>query len=155
MNLALTRSRFLDNAIVTAGPQRILTMLYDRLVLDLDRAQAAQRTGNRSEAAEYLDNAQDIVIGLASTLDVAAWSGGKGLMDLYTYLQHELLSCSLAGDADRTAKCGELVIPLRDAWHEAAATIALESAPVALIPTQHTRAPAFGESPVSSDLGVG
>jgi len=153
MNLAMTRSRFLDNAVATAGPQRILTMLYDRLVLDIDRAQAAQRAGNRSEAADHLDHAQDVVSGLASTLDVDAWSGGRGLMDLYMFLLRELIGCSIAGDADRTARCGDLVTPLRDAWHEAAATVAAASAPP--IPIQRTRATAFGESAVGGELGIG
>jgi len=153
MNLALTRNRFLDNAVATAGPQRILTMLYDRLVLDINRAEVAQREGNRSEAGRHLDHAQDIVSGLASTLDVDAWSGGKGLMELYMYLLRELIGCSIANDPDRTAKCGALVTPLRDAWHEAADLVAAEQAPA--IPTQRTRNHAFGESTLSGELGVG
>ncbi|NMR21031.1 flagellar export chaperone FliS [Cellulomonas fimi] len=152
MNLALTRSRFLDNAVATAGPQQILTMLYDRLVLDIDRAEAAQREGNRSAAADQLDHAQDVVSALASTLDVDAWAGGKGLMELYMYLLRELIGCSIAGDPERTAKARELVAPLRDAWHEAAATVAASSAPV--VPTQRTVA-AFGERAVGGELGVG
>ncbi|HEY8722006.1 flagellar export chaperone FliS [Pengzhenrongella sp.] len=153
MNLALTRSRFQANAVATAGPHRILTMLYDRLVLDIDRAQAAQRAGNDREATEALDHAYAIVSGLASTLDVATWSGGRALMDLYLYLLHELLGCSIAGDADRTAACGALVTPLRDAWHEAAATVVADA--VALIPTARTPPDAFGEPAASSELGVG
>ncbi len=49
MNYALTRNRFLDNAVATAGPQQILTMLYDRLVLDLNRAELAQIAGKPSD----------------------------------------------------------------------------------------------------------
>lgn len=153
MNLALTRNRFLDNAVATAGPQRILTMLYDRLVLDISRAEAKQRAGDRSAAAHHLDHAQDIVGGLVSTLDVDAWEGGRGLNDLYMYLLRELIGCSIAGDADRTARCGALVVPLRDAWHEAADTVAAEAAPP--VPSQRNRMDAFGESGLSGELGVG
>ena len=153
MNLALTRNRFLDNAVATAGPQRILTMLYDRLVLDINRAELAQHAGDRSEAARHLDHAQDIVSGLVSTLDVEAWDGGQGLMDLYMYLTRELIGCSIAADADRTAKCSALVVPLRDAWHEAAAVVAAEAAPA--VPIQRNRVNSFGESVLSGELGVG
>lgn len=153
MNLAMTRIRFRENAITTAGPQQILTMLYDRLVLDLDRAEAAQRAGNRAEAGKHLDHAQDIVSGLASTLDVDAWSGGKGLMELYMYLLRELIGASISADADRTAACSVLVVPLRDAWHEAAAQLAA-AAPVS-IPSQRSRDFAPGESAMSGELGVG
>ena len=161
MNLALTRHRFLKDAVATSGPQRILTMLYDRLVLDIDRARAAQCDGDRSEATMHLYHAQDIVALLASTLDVTAWSGGKGLMDLYLYLLRELIGCSIAGDPDRTARLDEVVKPLRDAWHEAAITVEPEAAPepeaalIPLVPTQHTRVSADGETAASGELGIG
>ena len=153
MNLAMTRIRFRENAITTAGPQQILTMLYDRLVLDLARAEAAQRAGDRGEANKQVDHAQDIISGLASTLDVDEWSGGRGLMDLYMYLLKELVGASIAADADRIAACGVLVTPLRDAWHEAAAQLAA-AAPTP-IPSQRSRDFASGESAMSGELGVG
>ena len=152
MNYALTRNRFVDNAVATAGPQQILTMLYDRLVLDIARAEQSQRAGNRSAAAAQLDHAQEVVAALAETLDVDAWAGGKPLMELYMFLLRELIGCSIAGDPERTARCGELVTPLRDAWHEAAATVAASARTA--IPTQRTRS-AFGESAVGGELGVG
>ncbi|MGV8968417.1 MAG: flagellar export chaperone FliS [Cellulomonas sp.] len=153
MNLALTRIRFRENAITTAGPHQILTMLYDRLVLDLDRAEVAQRAGDLLEARKNVDHAQDIVSGLASTLDVDDWSGGQSLMDLYMYLLKELVGASITGDADRIATCSTLVVPLRDAWHEAAAAVA--AATQASIPSQRTRAAAVGEPAVGGELGVG
>jgi flagellar protein FliS len=152
MNPALTRNRFLDNAVATAGPQQILTMLYDRLVLDIARAESSQRAGDRSAAADQLGHAQEVVSALASTLQVDAWEGGKGLMELYMFLLRELMGCTLAGDPERTARCGDLVRPLRDAWHEAAASLAQSARPA--IPTQRT-APAFGEVSVGGELGVG
>ena len=51
MNMAMTRNRFLADTVATAGPQQILVMLYDRLVLDLNRAESAQRTGQRARRA--------------------------------------------------------------------------------------------------------
>src|SRR3712207_4974817 len=103
MNMALTRHRFLADTVATAAPQQILTMLYDRLVLDINRAELAQRKGERAQATDYLGHAQEIVASLASTLDVDAWSGGKGLMELYMYLLRELTGASVAGDPERTA----------------------------------------------------
>lgn len=152
MNLALTRNRFLADTVATAGPQQILTMLYDRLVLDINRAELAQRQGDRSGATDLLGHAQEIVASLSSTLDVDSWAGGKGLMELYMYLLRELVGASLDGDADRTARCSALVTPLRDAWHEAAAGLASAASP--LLPTQRPRA-AFGEPTAGGELGVG
>ena len=152
MNMALTRNRFLADTVATAGPQQILTMLYDRLVLDINRAELAQRKGERAQATEMLGHAQEIVASLASTLDVEVWDGGKDLMELYMYLLRELVGASLDGDADRTAACAAIVTPLRDAWHQAAASVAASSARA--IPTQRPGA-AFGEPTTGGELGVG
>jgi flagellar secretion chaperone FliS len=151
MNLLTTRNRFLADTVATAGPQQILTMLYDRLVLDINRAEQALRKGERARASDLLGHAQEIVGSLASTLDVDVWDGGKSLMELYMYLLRELVGASIDGDADRTAACSAIVTPLRDAWHEAAASLAT-AAP--LIPTQRPR-PAFGEPILGGELGVG
>jgi flagellar protein FliS len=120
MNYTAVRSRYLDDAVATASPAKLLTMLYDRLVLDLERAESAQRDGDRAGGGTHLLHAQDIVSELASTLEVDAWDGARGLMSVYTYLLTELVGANVSGDPERTAACRELVEPLRDAWHEAA-----------------------------------
>ena len=150
MNLAMTRNRFLADTVATAGPQQILTMLYDRLVLDINRAELAQRKGERAQASDLLGHAQEIVGSLASTLDVEVWEGGKSLMELYMYLLRELVGASLDGDADRTAACAAIVMPLRDAWHEAAATVAASAGPV--VPTQRAGS-VFGSPTLGRELG--
>lgn len=124
MNYAALRTRYVDDTVSTASPAKLLTMLYDRLVLDLQRAETAQRAGDRGGAGTHLTHAQDIVSELASTLDVSAWDGAQQLLSVYTFLLTELMAANIAGDADRTAACRELVEPLRVAWHEAAAQVA-------------------------------
>lgn len=118
------RTRYVDDAVATASPAKLLTMLYDRLVLDIERAEAAQRAGDRAAAGQYLVHAQDIVSELAATLDLDAWEGARGLMSVYTYLLTELVGANVSGEAERTAACRELVVPLRDAWHAAAGQVA-------------------------------
>ena len=118
------RAQFLNDTVLSASPARLLTMLYDRLVLDIERAERAQSTGDHAEANTHLTHAQDIVSELVVTLDVTVWSGGPGLKALYTHLLTELISANLTHDAERTRACRDLVEPLRDAWHEAAASLA-------------------------------
>lgn len=120
MTYAALRHRYLDDTVATASPAKLLTMLYDRLVVDLERAEAAQRTGDRAAASVALLHAQDIVAELASSLDLDAWDGARGLMSVYTYLLSELVGANVSGDPGRTAACRGLVEPLRDAWHAAA-----------------------------------
>lgn len=111
-------------AVTTATPERIVVMLYDRLVLDLQRGEAALRAGDRAAAHEQLVHAQDVVSELLSGLDPAAWSGGPALASLYTYALTELANANVSGDADRAAGVRALVEPLREAWALAAAELA-------------------------------
>lgn len=122
---AAQRARFLANSVATASPARLLTMLYDRLVLDLARAEEAQRAGSRIAANTQLLHAQDIVMELTSSLRPDAWDGGPGLLNLYTFLHSELVRANITGDAEKTKSCRELIEPLRDAWHAAALELAV------------------------------
>lgn len=117
------RSRYVQDSVTTASPARLLLMLYDRLLLDLQRGEAAQRAGTREAAHDALLHAQDILIELQTTLDVTAWDGGPGLAALYSYLHAELVAANTTGDAERTRACRELVEPLLEAWRAAAASL--------------------------------
>jgi flagellar protein FliS len=134
MNYTALAGRYVQDTVATVSPGRLLTMLYDRLVLDLQRAEDEQRAGDRLAAGRQLVHAQDIVHELAATLDLDAWDGARRLMSVYTFLITELVSANIAGDADRTAACRELVEPLRDAWHQAAQEVAVTSTPLEVAP---------------------
>ncbi|MCV2392795.1 flagellar export chaperone FliS [Actinotalea sp. M2MS4P-6] len=157
MNYAAVRARYMDDTVATASPAKLLTMLYDRLVLDLERAENAQRESRFADASPHLTHAQDIVSELISTLDTNAWDGAHGLMSVYTFLLRELVGANVARDAERTAACRRLVEPLRDTWHQAAAQL---STPTALAPAAATPvaagfgAAAFGASAGLGELGV-
>lgn len=124
MNTQLHRARYLQDAIETASPARLLTMLYDRLVRDIAGAELAISTATYGEANTLLLHAQDIVLELQSSLDMRSWSGAQGLNQLYTYLYSELIAANTTKDASRLAACLRIVEPLRSAWHEAAAIAA-------------------------------
>lgn len=121
---AALRSRYQSSAVETASPQRLLVMLYDRLALDLVRAEAALAEGDRVEASTQLMHAQDIVLELHSTLNPEVWEGAGALSSLYTWLYSEMVLANVKGDAGRVADCRTVVEPLRDAWAEAAASLA-------------------------------
>lgn len=121
---AAHRARFVADSVLTATPARLLTMLYDRLVLDLTRAETLQRSGDRAAAGVQLMHAQEIVLELASSLRPELWDGGPGLASLYGFLHSELVRANCSGDAESTLACRGLVEPLRDAWHAAAAALA-------------------------------
>jgi flagellar protein FliS len=124
MSAASLRARYMGDTVSTASPQRLLVMLYDRLALDLERGMTALAEGDRHAAEENLQHAQDIVLELRSSLQVDAWEGGPRLAALYSWLIGELVQANVKADRNRVASCLQVVEPLRDAWRQAAATLA-------------------------------
>lgn len=103
----------------TASPQRLLTMLYDRLITDLSVAEAAMRTNDYEATGRRLQHAQEILLELWASLDVEVWPAGEPLRSLYLWMVNELISCRLPPQPDRLVSIRELVVPLRDAWKQA------------------------------------
>ena len=124
MSSASLRARYLGDSVATSSPQQVLVMLYDRLALDLERAQKAVAAGEREAASEQLQHAQAIVLELLSCLQVDAWEGGPRLAALYNWLIGEMMRANVKADANRVASCLQVVEPLRDAWRQAAASLA-------------------------------
>jgi flagellar protein FliS len=117
------RNQYLTDSVLSAPPARLLTMLYDRLLLDLGRAQAAQETANWQVATENLLHAQAIVTELSSSLKVDAWDGADGLLGVYNYVSTALINANIQRDAALTGEAIALLEPLRQTWHEAAAAV--------------------------------
>ncbi|MFC3689489.1 flagellar export chaperone FliS [Aquipuribacter hungaricus] len=114
------RNRFATQSLETATPAQLLVRLYERLQLDIARAEAEQRAGRHTAASEQLVHAQAIVSELMSMLDVDAWSGAPQLLSIYTFLFSELVAANLSHDPAKTSSCGRIVAPLADAWRQAA-----------------------------------
>jgi flagellar protein FliS len=124
----LARAQYNQDAILSASPQRLLTMLFDRLMLDLQRAEAAQAEQDWNRASGYLVHAQDIVAELAGTLDVERWDGGQNLLAIYLFSSTKLVSANVDRSIERTREVITIMEPLRQTWHEAAAIVAEQSA---------------------------
>jgi flagellar protein FliS len=120
---AAQRALYNSDAIMSASPARLVTMLYDRLLLDLSRAESAQSSEDWQVASGNLLHAQAIVAELTSSLDVDAWDGAPGLLAVYLYVSSALISANTHRDIERTRESISLLEPLRRTWHEAAAMI--------------------------------
>ena len=114
------RATYLDASIATASPARLLVMLFDRLVLDVQRGLDAQRRGDFEETHRQLTHAQDIVMELQSSLRADEFKGGYDLAALYSFLHRQLVMANIRKDASITGEVLTLVTDLSDAWREAA-----------------------------------
>ena len=123
MSTASLRARYMGDSVATASPQQLLVMLYDRLALDLERAEEALVAGDRETSHGQLLHAQEIVLELRASLQVDVWEGGPRLAALYGWVLGELIKANLRGDVRRVRDCRKVVEPLRDAWREAALSL--------------------------------
>lgn len=114
------QSAYRENAVATSSPARLLVMLVERLVLDGERAFAAQRSGDWAGAHRHLLHAQDIVIELESSLDVDKMPAGRQLAALYEYLRGLLVEANVRRSPERTREAVLLSRQLCDTWREAA-----------------------------------
>lgn len=124
-------TRYNNDAVLNATPVQLLTMLYDRLLLDLRRSEAAQLGADWPKASENLLHAQAIVTELSVTLKTDVWEGAEGLMALYTYISTTLINANVHREVEHTRECITLLEPLRAAWHEAAGALPAHEEPLA------------------------
>ncbi len=115
----IARSRYLDDASQTASPGRLVVMLYERLVRDLERSEQAIACGEREVAHGQLVHAQEIVLELLASLDTSRWSDGEPLAHLYVYLVEQLIDANIRQDAAQVATCRYLCVDLLSVWTEA------------------------------------
>lgn len=120
-NRAKALNAYQRDAILSAPPARLLTMLYDRLLLDLARAETAQTSEDWLTASENLLHAQDIIAELSGSLRPELWDGADQLLGIYNHVGSTLVQANIARDNLLIQECIALLEPLRLAWHEAAA----------------------------------
>ena len=114
------RNAYVDQMVTTAGPGQLLVMLFDRLVLDVQRAMEFQQTEDFAAASPQLLHAQEIVLELRSSLQRDVWEGAAQLDTIYAWLHSHLIRANVQRDPAVTAECLRIVEPLAATWREAA-----------------------------------
>ena len=119
------RNRYLRDRVMTATPAQRVVMIYDRLLLDLDRAADA---ADAPAAGAHLGHAASIVAELLGSLDQSAGGPADNLAQLYGYLLGELTAIRMSDERARLGALRTIAAGLRDAFAEAAASLAGTSA---------------------------
>lgn len=119
---------FQREAILSASPARLLVMLYDRLLLDLARAESAQMVEDWETAGKQLLHAQDIIAELTGSLEVGVWDGAENMLGIYNYAGTAMMNANIYRNVGLTRECIALLEPLRQSWHEAAVQPAVSAA---------------------------
>jgi flagellar protein FliS len=117
------RNKYVSDSVQTMSPGHLIVALYDRILLDLERTLAALAETDLYSAHSALMHAQEIVFELLTSLDVHQWPEGTTLAALYRHVQDLLVEANVAKQPGPVLACRELLLPLRDAWREAAGLV--------------------------------
>lgn len=119
MSYEKAKESYKSSTVLTASPQRMLVMLYERLIKDLDDAAASIYEQDYFNSNRHLIHAQDIIIELLDSLNLELWPAGAQLGELYRFCWNELVNANVKKDAGIVKQVRELLDPLRDAWQQA------------------------------------
>ncbi len=122
------RSAYMAGSVGTATPEQLLIMLFERLVLDTERALRSLMKADNVEANNQLLHAQAIVTELQATLEVDGMPAGRELMALYGYLNRRLIQANVQHDQRAAKECVVLARHLCETWKHAAAIAAAQAA---------------------------
>ncbi len=104
-------------AVQTAGPGKLLLMLYDGLTVFLKQAVQAVEDGEFGEAHRCLIRAQDIITELMCTLDMK-YEVAKNLFRIYDYLKRRLVEANVKKDSSIVEEVLGLVAELKETWEQ-------------------------------------
>jgi flagellar protein FliS len=111
--------RYREADISSMAKEKILVLLYEKTIADLQEAAAAAAAGNRLQMTGRINHAMRIVTELRSALDHSA--GGQiadNLDALYDFIFRELLEFLADCDARHAENSIQVLDPLLDAWRQ-------------------------------------
>ena len=116
---ALGISRYQETDASSVGPEKIIVMLYEKLLDHLNRASAAISANNQRLATDHINSAQAIVLELRHALDLTI--GGDitiNLRSIYDYVFQENLKFIVDRDPAHLAHAKRTLEPLLAAWRQ-------------------------------------
>lgn len=124
MPYASQTASYREMEIHAATPEKLLTIVLDQLVIQLDRARLAMERQDIELRVVSLRRARNLVTELLTTLDFD--KGGAladQLADLYVYMLYELVDVGSRGDLRVMGKLVNIARSLRDGFVGAAAQL--------------------------------
>ncbi len=120
----MMKDYYVENAIKTASPAKLVEMLYERSVELLKEAKEAMQGNNFTLANEKIGKVQDIITELNISLDIE--KGGeiaRSLRSLYNYMYKTLIEASLRKEVEKIDEILYYAEQLLEAWRSAMKTV--------------------------------
>lgn len=111
--------RYRETDLGTMSRERMVVLLYEKMVSDLEEAVAAIESGDRALFTKRVTHSQRIVAELRQALDHKTGGEIAGNLDsIYDFLFREHLSLLLDREPRRAKACMDVLRPLLDAWRQ-------------------------------------
>jgi flagellar protein FliS len=120
MSYAQAAATYQRNAVMTASPEKLVKMLYDGAIKNLEQARAGiedPQTARSQEVGNALSKAMGIIGELRASLDHAA--GGdisRNLDSLYEFSLDQLSKANLERSADGVIASLQVMRTLKEGW---------------------------------------
>jgi flagellar protein FliS len=121
MSYATQSSSYREMEIQAASPHKLVVIVFEQLVVNLERARIAMERKDIELRVVALRRARDLVTELLSTIDVE--KGGvlaQRLADLYQFMLYELVDIGQRGDVVSMRKLVSIAMQLREGFVGAA-----------------------------------
>ena len=107
-----------ETQIKTASKGKLIVMLYDGIIRNLDIALEAIPEKQFDVANKSILNAQDIISELIVSLNMDAGDFSKNLLNIYSFLNARLIDANMRKAVEPIMFVRKMVSELRDAWVE-------------------------------------
>ncbi len=121
-------ANYRNSAVETASPGKLLLMLYNGAIRNLDRAVQAIADNDFESAHTMLVKTQDIIIEFMCTLNMD-YEIAEKLLGLYEYMHQQLIKANINKDVEIIKEVRGFLVELRDVWQEALNKTAGSSVP--------------------------
>ncbi len=111
-------ANYRNSAVETASPGKLLLMLYNGAIRNLDRAVRAIADNDLESAHTMLVKTQDIIIEFMCTLNMD-YEIAEKLLGLYEYMHQQLIKANINKDVEIIKEVQGFLVELRDVWQEA------------------------------------
>ncbi|MCL2792876.1 MAG: flagellar export chaperone FliS [Spirochaetaceae bacterium] len=110
-----------ETSIKTAGQGKLIVLLYDEVIKNLDKAIAVldSETKHYDKANNAIIKAQDIITELSASLDFEKGKDiASNLFSLYVYFSRQLMTANLDKDSKPLKPVRNMMYELRAAWKQ-------------------------------------
>ena len=105
-------------SVETSPPGKLLLMLYNGCIKNIEHARTAINEKNPGLAHEQIVKAQDIIIELMATLNMD-YDISQRLLSVYDYIYNQMVEANIKKDGELLDEIQVFLVDLRNTWQDA------------------------------------